>query len=573
MAIISKGMRIEILVMMICSGVWSQVRAQTFNLVSNGGFELNVRSFVEDTSFINAPSCWIAANKCGFPIYRDELNIIAPEVPRPHSGRNYINLQYLSGSWKVHAKFVFDSSLGVIPYAQTRLLSPLEAGVTYYLSFFVGQTKNSGKLKNIPHVNLMNLGAYFSTSQLSDYSNYKRIDVKPQIEFRNLTIAKYDTFEYVKLTDTFTALGGEQYLTIGNFDYYKDYNLYYYVEGSLIPNSDTLLSMYNFMFIDDISLVRDTSQPMISLDHFSLGPDTSLCPGDSIRLGGDPYFFGYRWNTGDTSRFLTITKPGVYWCSADFGCSRVTDTIVVLGSVAPQAFNLQDTAICEALLPLSFNAPYRGAVYLWSNGSRDFSTRFFSTGKQWLRISNACGDQYATDTFEIQSLNTALDKLDLGKDTSNCMFGYFTDTITLRVPELKGHQINWSNGAHGNVIRIYDTGTYWVEVSNACYAVSDTIRINGCAARDVPKVDIPNAFSPNGDGKNDVFRIRNLPQQVASFTLKIYNRYGQQVAELHNRSDYWDGGNFDIGVYFYLFTYEDVNGKKYSQKGDISLIR
>ncbi|MDI9320443.1 MAG: gliding motility-associated C-terminal domain-containing protein, partial [Phycisphaerales bacterium] len=114
---------------------------------------------------------------------------------------------------------------------------------------------------------------------------------------------------------------------------------------------------------------------------------------------------------------------------------------------------------------------------------------------------------------------------------------------------------------------------FWTVSSNVCYSAADTISIIGCAARDVPKVDIPNAFTPNGDGKNDVFRLRYLPQQVVSFSLKIYNRYGKMISELRNRSDYWDGGNYELGVYYYLFVYKDITGKEYQQKGDISLLR
>jgi gliding motility-associated-like protein len=312
---------------------------------------------------------------------------------------------------------------------------------------------------------------------------------------------------------------------------------------------------------------------MISLDHFSLGNDTMLCNGDTLHIGGEPYFFGYKWNTGDTSRILKISKPGTYWCSADFGCNTITDTIVVSASVAPPAFNLSDTALCEAQLPISISAPYTAAFYLWSNGSSSYSTNIGSIGKQWLRISNSCKDKSYTDTFEIKSLNVSLTGINLGTDTNNCLYGFFLDTIMLQVPANSATQIKWSNGSSHNIIKVWEPGAYWVRVSNVCYAVSDTINISGCTARDVPRVDIPNAFTPNGDGKNDVFRLKYLPAQVQSFNLKIFNRYGQMVSELKSREDYWDGGNYDLGVYYYLFVYKDIMGKEYTQKGDISLIR
>ena len=90
-------------------------------------------------------------------------------------------------------------------------------------------------------------------------------------------------------------------------------------------------------------------------------------------------------------------------------------------------------------------------------------------------------------------------------------------------------------------------------------------------------VMIPNAFSPNGDGVNDVFRIENLVfQKVSSFL--IFNRYGQVVYDgARNSNKGWDGTingkPAPLGTYFYhiQLTYPDRKVKSY--KGDITLIR
>ncbi len=112
-------------------------------------------------------------------------------------------------------------------------------------------------------------------------------------------------------------------MTIGNFDSYSQFNLLAYVPDTGIykssPNgSDTFNAQLSSNFpspvLDDISLVRDTTQPMISLSEFSLGPDTTVCSGTTI--GGQPYFLSYLWNTGDTTRLLHVTQSGQYWCRA-----------------------------------------------------------------------------------------------------------------------------------------------------------------------------------------------------------------------------------------------------------------
>lgn len=86
---------------------------------------------------------------------------------------------------------------------------------------------------------------------------------------------------------------------------------------------------------------------------------------------------------------------------------------------------------------------------------------------------------------------------------------------------------------------------------------------------------IPNAFSPNGDGSNDVFEIDNL-DKLDSFTLQIYNRWGSLLYEQESATDFWDGTNggspVPASTYFYLFTYE-LDGETTTTDGYISLIR
>ena len=73
-------------------------------------------------------------------------------------------------------------------------------------------------------------------------------------------------------------------------------------------------------------------------------------------------------------------------------------------------------------------------------------------------------------------------------------------------------------------------------------------------------LDMPNAFSPNGDGVNDVFTIHNLVEGQAfpDNELSIYNRYGKRiyfVQDIRNDSDFWDPAatNTPSGTYFYRF--------------------
>jgi gliding motility-associated-like protein len=68
---------------------------------------------------------------------------------------------------------------------------------------------------------------------------------------------------------------------------------------------------------------------------------------------------------------------------------------------------------------------------------------------------------------------------------------------------------------------------------------------------------IPNVFTPNGDGSNDVFFIRNLPQEPAVNQLTITNRWGKQVFVSENYKNNWDGTDAADGIYFYRLQVSD----------------
>lgn len=99
-------------------------------------------------------------------------------------------------------------------------------------------------------------------------------------------------------------------------------------------------------------------------------------------------------------------------------------------------------------------------------------------------------------------------------------------------------------------------------------------------------VELYNAFSPNGDGTNDLFRVKT--QSLLSFRMKIFNRWGQEivsgdqnslVAEHENDYTYyvcWDGtyhgSRVEDGVYFILIEAEGSDGIKYVRRGDINVL-
>ncbi len=87
---------------------------------------------------------------------------------------------------------------------------------------------------------------------------------------------------------------------------------------------------------------------------------------------------------------------------------------------------------------------------------------------------------------------------------------------------------------------------------------------------------IPNAFSPNGDGINDVFRIENIGYQSLT-EFRVFNRNGQEVWHTANGIKGWDGSHkgqpAEVGTYFYTIRLEMPDGEAKLFKGDVTLLR
>lgn len=91
------------------------------------------------------------------------------------------------------------------------------------------------------------------------------------------------------------------------------------------------------------------------------------------------------------------------------------------------------------------------------------------------------------------------------------------------------------------------------------------------------KLEMPNAFSPNGDGINDVYRAKSNYQSIVEFDAYIFNRWGQKLYEWHDPAGGWDGkfNGKDVkqGVYFVLVKAKGADGRKYTIKKDVNLLR
>lgn len=90
-------------------------------------------------------------------------------------------------------------------------------------------------------------------------------------------------------------------------------------------------------------------------------------------------------------------------------------------------------------------------------------------------------------------------------------------------------------------------------------------------------LEMPNAFSPNGDGINDIYKAKENHKSIVEFHAYIFNRWGQKIHDWTDINEGWDGTykgkQVAAGVYFVLVKAKGADGRKYNIKRDVNLLR
>ena len=109
------------------------------------------------------------------------------------------------------------------------------------------------------------------------------------------------------------------------------------------------------------------------------------------------------------------------------------------------------------------------------------------------------------------------------------------------------------------------TQEYWDEVGPMTVTISES------------KLEMPNAFSPNGDGINDIYKAKDGYQSIIEFHAYIFNRWGQKLYEWDDPAGGWDGkyNGKDVkqGVYFVLVKAKGADGRTFNIRRDVNLLR
>ena len=343
------------------------------------------------------------------------------------------------------------------------------------------------------------------------------------------------------------------------------YSLYSWSTGATISSVvATIPGTYVAFCTSGCHMLIDTFYfSLTTADSTFSHTDTGACiTAGKITLTAPAGYTSCLWSTGSIASSISVTASGNYWVINKGLCAILTDTFHVDFAPAPVVSLSNYTSICAGEVITIGSPQPPGTQYAWSSGSTDSSINISGSGYYSLTVSlYGCS---ATASFEVSII--PLPVVSLGPDTTVC------HEYNLKVPvNSSGATYLWSDGSTGQSIQIFETGTYWVTISNTCGSTTDSINVT------IGKCDIglPTGFSPNGDGKNDVLYIRGLG--IKTVDLRIFNRWGQLVFETTSQNVGWDGtfggAPQPEEVYAYLLTALMIDGTTKEVKGNVTLLR
>ena len=320
---------------------------------------------------------------------------------------------------------------------------------------------------------------------------------------------------------------------------------------------------------DEVLIEMNGTTPIIDL-----GPNITLCEGDEFILDATPDVnTTLEWQDGSTGPTYNVTVAGTYSVEATNMCGSASDEISITLKSPPFEFSLgPDTTLCpgETLVLVS---PDPVNENIWQDGSTSDQYQINTSGRYSLQIQNECGSQQ--DTLIVQIENEFV-FVDLGEDLTWCL----GDTFFLDATQAGPVTYKWNTNATSPQIEVVRPGLYAVEIISRCATSNDSILV--LPGTDCPEgvYYVPNVFSPNGDGVNDVFTIGfNSDLVLTSLSGTIFDRWGNQVYSSTSIPFSWDG-NYDErkllpGVYVYVLDIKyTVSGIAYSEKltGNITLL-
>ncbi len=329
------------------------------------------------------------------------------------------------------------------------------------------------------------------------------------------------------------------------------------------------------------------------------------CLNPTVPLSGSGSSAGsqyvYQWAFGQPDSIVgsglnyTAGQPGTYFIivtDISNGCTNTDAVEVSQNAAAPSGINLvldDPTCFGDADGSVIIGGIVGGTPpYLYSFDGQPLNNQSvfpnLSAGRYSVRVQDATGCEYELEAA-LEEGNDLM--VDLGEDRTVKLGEAVELLARVNIDESEIAALSW-NAADSlscrdclrPTVRPSTSGSYFIEVidENGCVATDQVILFLDKTRR----LYVPNVFSPNGDGKNDVFLPYAGPEVTSIRSFEIYNRWGEPVFEIYNflpndPSSGWDGTYrtelFNGAVFTWFAEVEFVDGVVEIFKGDVVLMR
>lgn len=318
--------------------------------------------------------------------------------------------------------------------------------------------------------------------------------------------------------------------------------------------------------------------------------DEIICQGEEVLILNiiTAPDISYQWNpiigVGNptlANNIFTPTETTTYTLTAIRGDCEVEESITITVNPTP-VITTEDVTICEGMettLTATANVP---GTFIWQPGGTTNETLETGPLGQTTEYTVSFVDDNncpAEDQVVTVIVEEGVEITNLAADPEGAIAQGNTTTLTVETNPTDNITYEWSTGGTSNSEIVtpinLDGETYFITVTDQ-FGCSDTdqimIEVTG------PDYQIPNVFTPDGDGLNDKFEVIFNGDNIKVIEFKVFNRWGQKVHDGSGLVDHgWDG-NIDgepapAEVYAYLLVLEFPDGEIISESKDVTLIR
>ena len=233
-------------------------------------------------------------------------------------------------------------------------------------------------------------------------------------------------------------------------------------------------------------IIEDTILPVI-LDYqvpiMNLGQDTSICFSGGNSFDIVPEIINgsltdtYTWSNSQTGiglpNSLTISSSNTYWLTINNLCYSISDTIEITEIYSPSLTNQLNYDLCEGNFPLTFNPlAFNYDTFTWNDNYLTLNRTIDSPGIYTLTLENFCG----IETYNINVTSIPFPIVSLPTNIDTCL--NIGESFLLDASAQYATNVVWNNMQQTQQIEIENSGFYFVNGSNICGSVSDSIQIN-----------------------------------------------------------------------------------------------